>query len=223
MNVAENLRQIKETLPENVCLTAISKFHQESVLLEAYNAGQRIFGENHVQELVPKYEHLPKDINWHFVGHLQANKVKYIASFIHTIQSVDSLRIAEEINKQAQKHNRIINVLLQIHIAQEAQKFGFLYEEIEDLLQKKAFDVFKNIQITGLMGMATLTDDEQQIRREFHGLNTFFNKIKNIYFAGNHFFYQLSMGMSDDYLIAIEEGSTMVRIGSRIFGQRNKD
>jgi len=223
MNVAENLRKIKETLPENVQLTAVSKFHPESVLMEAYDVGQRIFGENRVQELVPKYEHLPKDIEWHFIGHLQANKVKYIASFIHTIQSVDSLRLLEEIDRQARKHNRIINVLFQIHIARETQKFGFLYEEIENLLQEKTFDALKNIRIAGLMGMATFTDDEQQIRREFRGLNTFFKKIKNIYFPDNHFFNQLSMGMSDDYPIAIEEGSVMVRIGSRIFGQRIKN
>ena len=223
MSVAENLRQIKETLPKNVHLTAVSKFHPESALIEAYDAGQRIFGENHVQELVPKYEHLPKDIEWHFIGHLQANKVKYIASFIHTIQSVDSLRLLEEIDRQARKHNRIINVLFQIHIARETQKFGFLYEEIENLLQEKTFDALKNIRIAGLMGMATFTDDEQQIRREFRGLNTFFKKIKNIYFPDNHFFNQLSMGMSDDYPIAIEEGSVMVRIGSRIFGQRIKN
>ena len=222
MNIAENLRKIKETLPENVYLTAVSKFHPESVLLEAYDAGQRIFGENHAQELVPKYEHLPKDIEWHFIGHLQANKVKYIAPFIHTIQSVDSLRLLEEIDRQAKKRNRVIRVLLQIHIAQEKHKFGFLYEEVENLLQKKAFDTLNNIQITGLMGMATFTDDEKQIRIEFRGLNTFFTKVKKIYYAGNPFFKHLSMGMSDDYLIAIEEGSTMVRIGSLIFGQRIK-
>ncbi|GHT63450.1 YggS family pyridoxal phosphate enzyme [Bacteroidia bacterium] len=220
MSITENLRQIKETLPENVRLTAVSKFHPESVLWEAYDAGQRIFGENHVQELVPKYEHLPKDIEWHFIGHLQANKVKYIAPFIHTIQSADSLRLLAEINRQAGNHGRKINVLLQIHIAQEAHKFGFLYKEIEKLLEEKAFDALENVQITGLMGMATLTGDAQQIRREFNGLHTFFTKIQHLYFTGNKFFSELSMGMSDDYLIAIEEGSTMVRIGGSIFGQR---
>jgi len=223
MSVAENLRQIKETLPENVSLTAVSKFHPESVVMEAYDAGQRIFGENRVQELIPKYEHLPKDIEWHFIGHLQSNKVKYIAPFIHTIQSVDSLQLLEEINRQAQRCNRTIPVLLQIHIAQETHKFGFLYEEIENLLQAEPIDTLKNIQISGLMGMATLTDDEQQIRREFNGLYAFFTKMKHTFFAGNKFFNQLSMGMSDDYLIAIEEGSTMVRIGSLIFGQRIKE
>jgi pyridoxal phosphate enzyme (YggS family) len=219
----ENLRQIKETLPGNVRLTAVSKHHPESVLLEAYDAGQRIFGENHVQELVPKYEHLPKDIEWHFIGHLQANKVKYIAPFIHTIQSADSLRLLEEINRQAGKYNRTINVLLQIHIAQEAHKFGFLYEEIEQLLEEKAFHTLKNIRITGLMGLATFTDNEQQIRHEFNKLNAFFTKLKNIYFAGDNFFHELSIGMSDDYLIAIEEGSTMIRIGNGIFGRRIKN
>jgi pyridoxal phosphate enzyme (YggS family) len=223
MNITENLRQIKETLPGNVRLTVVSKFHPESVLREVYDAGQRIFGENHVQELLPKYEHLPKDIEWHFIGHLQVNKVKYIAPFIHTIQSVDSLRLLEEIDRQAQKYNREINTLLQIHIAQETHKFGFLYEEVEQLLKKKAFDAFKNIRVTGLMGLATFTDNVQQVRREFNGLNAFFTKIKPIYFVGAHFFNELSIGMSDDYLIAIEEGSTMVRIGSRILGQRIKN
>lgn len=220
MNVVENLRKIKETLPENVRLTAVSKFHSESVLMEAYGAGQHIFGENHAQEMVPKYEHLPKDIEWHFIGHLQANKIKLIAPFVHTIQSVDSLRLLEEINRCAGKHNRKINVLLQIHIAQEAHKFGFLYEDIEKLLNERAFDALEHIRITGLMGMATFTGDERQIRREFSGLHTFFTKIKKIYFAGNHFFNELSMGMSNDYLIAVEEGSTMVRIGGKIFGRR---
>jgi pyridoxal phosphate enzyme (YggS family) len=222
MNVAENLRQIKETLPGNVRLVAVSKFHPESVLLEAYNANQRIFGENHVQELVLKHKYLPKDIEWHFIGHLQVNKVKYIVPFIHTIQSADSLRLLGEINRQAQKYNRKINVLLQIHIAQEIHKFGFLYEEVEKLLEEKAFDVFKNIRITGFMGLTTFTDDEQQIRCEFKKLNIFFKKTKNIYFPDDNFFNELSIGMSEDYLIAIEEGSTMVRVGSRIFGQRIK-
>jgi pyridoxal phosphate enzyme (YggS family) len=220
MSVVENLRQIRAALPANVRLTAVSKFHPESVLLEAYGAGQRIFGENHVQELVPKYEHLPKDIEWHFIGHLQANKVKYIAPFIHTIQSVDSLRLSEEINRQAGKYNRKINVFLQIHIARETHKFGFFYEEVEKLLAERAFDALENIRVTGLMGMATFTGNEQQIRREFGNLHTFFLKIKNLYFIDDKFFNELSVGMSDDYLIAIEEGSTMVRIGSKIFGER---
>lgn len=223
MSVVENLRKIRETLPGNVRLTAVSKFQPESVLWEAYNAGQRIFGENHVQELVPKYEHLPKDIEWHFIGHLQANKVKYIAPFVHTVQSVDSLRLSEEINRQAGKHNRKVNVFLQIHIAQETHKFGFLFEEVEKLLAERAFDALKNIRITGLMGLATFTGDALQIRREFSSLHAFFLKIKNIYFASDTFFNELSIGMSDDYLIAIEEGSTMVRIGGKLFGERIKN
>ena len=222
MDIVENLRKIKETLPENVCLTAVSKFHPESAIMEAYNAGHRIFGENHVQELVPKYEHLPKDIEWHFIGHLQTNKVKYIVPFICMIQSVDSLQLLGEINRQGQRYNRIIPVLLQVHIAQEEHKFGFLYQEIENIFQEEALDTLNNVQISGLMGMATFTDDERQIRREFNKLSTFFTKVKDTYFADNNFFNQLSMGMSDDYLIAIEEGSSMVRIGSRIFGQRIK-
>jgi pyridoxal phosphate enzyme (YggS family) len=223
MSVSDNLRRIRETLPGNVRLTAVSKFHPESVLMEAYDAGQRIFGENHVQELVPKYEHLPKDIKWHFIGHLQANKVKYIAPFIHTIQSVDSLRLSEEINKQAGKYNRKINVFLQIHIAQETHKFGFLFEEVEKLLAEKVFDALENIRVAGLMSMATFTGDKEQIRREFNKLNVFFLKIRDAYFTGDKFFSELSIGMSDDYLIAIEEGSTMVRIGGRIFGERIKN
>lgn len=223
MSIVENLRQIRATLPGNVRLTAVSKFHPESVLREAYHAGQRIFGENHVQELVPKYEHLPKDIEWHFIGHLQANKVKYIAPFVHTVQSVDSLRLSEEINRQAGKHNRKINVFLQIHIAQETHKFGFLFEEVEQLLAERAFDALENIRITGLMGLATFTGDKLQIRREFSSLHAFFLKMKNIYFAGDKFFNELSIGMSDDYLIAIEEGSTMVRIGGKLFGERIKN
>ena len=219
MSIAENLRKIRETLPENIRLTAVSKFHPESVLMEAYDAGQRIFGENRVQELIPKYEHLPKDIEWHFIGHLQANKVKSIAPFIHTVQSVDSLRLLEEINRYARKYNRKINVLLQIHIARETHKFGFFYEEIENLLERGAFDALENVRIDGLMGMASLTDDEGLIRREFNGLSAFFTKIKSDYFAGSPDFNVLSMGMSEDYLIAVGEGSTMVRIGSGVFGE----
>jgi pyridoxal phosphate enzyme (YggS family) len=220
MSILENLRQIRETLPANVRMTAVSKFHPESALLEAYNAGQRIFGENHVQELIPKYNHLPKDIEWHFIGHLQANKVKYIAPFIHTIQSVDSLRLSEEINRQAGQHNRKINVFLQIHIAQETHKFGFHFEEVERLLADRFFEALEHIRITGLMGMATFTADDRQIRREFGNLHDFFRKIQNSYFTGDKSFCELSTGMSDDYLIAVEEGSTMVRIGSKIFGTR---
>lgn len=220
MSLAERLYQLKSELPENVRLLAVSKLKSESVIMEAYHAGQRIFGENRVQELLPKYEHLPKDIEWHFIGHLQANKVKYIAPFIHTIQSVDSLKLAETVNKEAEKCKRVIRILLQIHIAQEEQKFGFSYDETVDLLKNDRFGSMKNLEISGLMGMATFTDDSAQIRREFNSLHRFFLQIKSEYFAGNHLFNELSMGMSDDYPIAIEEGSTMIRIGSKLFGAR---
>jgi len=221
MSLAERLYQLKSELPENVRLLAVSKLKSESVIMEAYHAGQRIFGENRVQELLPKYEHLPKDIEWHFIGHLQANKVKYIAPFIHTIQSVDSLKLAETVNKEAEKCKRVIRILLQIHIAQEEQKFGFSFNEVEDLLKNEGFSSMKNLDISGLMGMATFTDDEAQIRREFNRLHRFFLQIKTGYFAEKRSFNELSIGMSDDYPIALEEGSTMVRIGSKLFGARD--
>ena len=220
MNIAENIYQLRLELPDSVRLLAVSKFKSESVIMEAYLAGQRIFGENRVQELLLKYEHLPKDIEWHFIGHLQANKVKYIAPFIHTIQSVDSLKLAETVNKEAIKCNRKIRVLFQIHIAQEEQKFGFSYNEIENLLKNDAFSSMKNLEIAGLMGMATLTDNEIQIHNEFNRLNNFFQFLKTGYFSGNNSFNELSIGMSDDYQIAVKEGSTMIRIGSKVFGLR---
>ena len=220
MSFAERLSQLKSELPENVRILAVSKFKQESVIMEAYNAGQRIFGENRVQELLPKYEKLPKDIEWHFIGHLQANKVKYIVPFIHTIQSVDTVKLAETVNKEAEKCNRKIKVLLQIHIAQEEQKFGFSFDEIEVLLKKDSFSTMSNLEISGLMGMATFTDDYAQIRNEFHSINHFFQQIKKTYFEKNDSFTELSIGMSDDYHIAVEEGSTMIRIGSKLFGHR---
>ena len=220
MGVAERINQIKNELPANVRLLAVSKFQSESVIMEAYRVGQRIYGENRVQELLPKYEHLPKDIEWHFIGHLQENKVKYIAPFIHTIQSIDRLKLAEKVNKEAAKCKREIRVLLQIHIAQEEQKFGFSYNEIEELLKNKAFDTMSNLVVSGLMGIATFTDNQARIRDEFHQLHLFFNKIKNDYFAKNDSFNELSIGMSDDYIIAVKEGSTMIRIGSKLFGPR---
>jgi pyridoxal phosphate enzyme (YggS family) len=221
MNIAERLYQIKSELPEKVRLLAVSKFQSESVILDAYRAGQRIFGENRVQELLSKYDRLPVDMEWHFIGHLQANKVKFIAPFIHTIQSIDSLKLAETVNKEAEKCKRKIRVLLQIHIAQEEQKFGFTYEEAENLLISGTLRSLTNLNISGLMGMATLTNDHIQIRNEFHRLNDFFQQIKNDYFAENDSFNELSIGMSDDYPIAVEEGSTMIRIGSKVFGERN--
>jgi pyridoxal phosphate enzyme (YggS family) len=208
-------------LPENVRLLAVSKFQSESAIMEAYKAGQRIFGENRVQELVTKHERLPKDIEWHFIGHLQTNKVKYIVPFIHTIQSIDSLKLAEIVNTEAGKYNRKIRVLLQIHIAREEQKFGFSYDETEELLKNNSFTHLSNLEINGLMGMATLTDDLNQIRNEFKGINNFFRHVKAVYFANNPSFKELSIGMSDDYPIAVEEGSTIIRIGSKVFGYRN--
>ena len=220
MDIAERICQIKSELPENVRLLAVSKFHSESVIMEAYRAGQRIFGENRVQELLPKFDRLPKDIEWHFIGHLQANKVKYITPFIGTIQSIDSLKLAETVNKEAGKCKRKIRVLLQIHIAQEEQKFGFSYDEAEDLFNGDVLRSMTNLDPAGLMGMATLTDNRTQIRSEFHRLHCFFQRIKNDFFAKNDSFNELSIGMSDDYPIAVEEGSTMIRIGSKLFGSR---
>jgi len=220
MEIGERIHRLKSELPENVRLLAVSKFHPESVIMEAYEAGQRIFGENRVQELLPKYAHLPKDIEWHFIGHLQANKVKLIAPFIHTIQSIDSLKLAETVDNEAGKSNRKIRILLQIHIAQEEQKFGFSYEAAEELLKSGAIRSMNHLELCGLMAMATLTDNPAQIHREFHQLHSFFQHIKSAHFASAHSFNEISIGMSDDYLIAVEEGSTMIRIGSRLFGPR---
>ena len=220
MDIAERIYRLKSGLPDKVRILAVSKFQSESVIMEAYRAGQRIFGENRIQELLSKFEHLPKDIEWHFIGHLQTNKVKYIVPFIHTIQSIDSLKLAEIVNSEASKCNRKIPVLLQIHIAQEEQKFGFSYEEIEDLLKNGALCSLANLDISGLMAMATLTENQSQIRSEFKRLNHFFQQLKTGYFAGNHSFNELSIGMSDDYPIAVEESSTMIRVGSKLFGSR---
>ena len=219
-DIAGNLFRLKKELPDNVSLLAVSKLHSVTVIREAYNAGQRIFGENRVQELLPKYEQLPKDIEWHFIGHLQANKVRFIAPFVHTIQSVDSLRLAETVNKEAIKCNRKIRVFLQIHIAQEEHKFGFSYNEAEEILKNGVLNSMTNLEVAGLMAMATFTDDFDQIRNEFRNLSNFFQRIKSDYFAKSDSFTELSIGMSDDYLIAVEEGSTMIRLGSKLFGQR---
>jgi pyridoxal phosphate enzyme (YggS family) len=221
MSVSSRLNQLKKDLPEQVRLVAVSKLQEVSLVREAYDAGQRLFGESRVQELFPKYEFLPNDIEWHFIGHLQVNKVKYIAPFIHTVQSADSLKLLEELDRQAAKCRRRINVLLQIRIAREAHKFGFSFDEIEDLLTAGLRGRLTHLTITGLMGMATFTDNEEQIRSEFASLSAFFLKLKEGYFKDNKAFKELSMGMSDDYLIAIEEGSTMLRIGSKLFGARN--
>ena len=217
MNITANLQQIKASIPEYVTLVAVSKTKSNEAILEAYQAGQRIFGENKVQELTEKYESLPKDIEWHMIGHLQSNKVKYIAPFVSLIHGVDSFKLLKEINKRAAQNERVINCLLQIHIAEEDTKFGFDEKEVIELIKSEAFQHLKNIKVVGLMGMATFTDDENQIRKEFKSLKKLFDKLQ----ISNHQFQILSMGMSGDYQIAIEEGSTMIRVGSSIFGERN--
>ena len=217
MSIASKIKEINSNLPETTRLVAISKFHPVEAIQEAYDAEQRIFGESKVQELVEKQNLLPKEIEWHFVGHLQTNKVKYIVPFISLIHSVDSIKLLEEINKQAVKQNRTINCLLEIHIAQEDTKYGFSIEEVRALFEKNAFGKFNHVRIKGFMGMASLTDDTQKIRKEFHSLSSLLNEIKEKYAP---WIDSLSMGMTDDYPIAIEEGSTFIRIGSYIFGNR---
>ncbi len=221
MSISANLKELRNELPDNVTLVAISKTHPPEVVLEAYNAGQRIFGENKAQELVAKQEALPSDIEWHMVGHLQTNKVKYIAPFVSLIHSVDSFKLLKEINKQAKKQERIIPCLLQMHIAEEDTKFGLDKEELSEILESEQFRTFENVQVVGLMGMATFTDDTDQVKREFRGLKKLFDDVKKKYFPSNSNFTFLSMGMSGDYNLAVTEGSNMVRVGSRIFGARN--
>lgn len=216
MSIQENYRDIKSRLPENVQLVAVSKTHPSSAIKEVYDLGQKVFGENKVQELVEKYPHLPKDIQWHIIGHLQTNKVKYIAEFVDTIQSVDSEKVLNEINKEAGKHNRKIKVLLQVKIAEEDTKFGLEISEAKDLFQKFINGDFPNIKITGLMGMATFTEDENQIKKEFSVLKNLFDELSQIKKLET-----LSMGMSDDFPIAIECGANSVRVGSAIFGRRD--
>ena len=216
-NIAKALQELRKEIPETVTLVAVSKFHPNEAIMEAYEAGQRIFGESKIQEMVAKYEDLPKDIEWHMIGHVQRNKVKYMASFVSLIHGVDSPRLLKEINKQAQKNDRIIDCLLQMYIAEEDTKFGFDYEELCDFVASDEFKAMKNIRIKGLMGMATYTDDTEQIKREFNQLKTAFSELKN---NPDLDFEILSMGMSGDYPLAIECGSTMVRIGSKIFGER---
>jgi pyridoxal phosphate enzyme (YggS family) len=221
MSIADNIKSLKkETEAGKVILLAVSKTKPAAEVLEAYDAGQRLFGENQVQELVEKQEQLPKDIEWHLIGHLQTNKVKYIAPFVSMIQSVDSVKLLQEINKHAQKANRVIDCLLQIYIADEETKFGLGFDEAIELLRSDEFAGFKNIRIRGLMGIATNTDNEKQITDEYYELKTFFDGIKVSYFRKDDSFNILSMGMSSDYKIAIEQGSNMVRLGSTIFGTR---
>ncbi len=221
MTIKENLQNIKNTLPENVTLVAVSKTKPIEDLCEAYEGEQRIFGENRVQEMCDKYEKLPKDIQWHMIGHLQRNKVKYIAHFVELIHGVDSLKLLQEINKQAQKHNRIIKCLLQIKIAEEKSKFGLSKEEATNILNSETFKGMKNILIQGVMGMATFTEDLNQIQHEFKKLKTVFEELNQRSPTTNQQLTILSMGMSNDYTIAIEEGSTMIRVGSAVFGARS--
>lgn len=218
--IKQNLLSVRTTIPDQVKLVCVSKFHPEESILEAYQAGERIFGESKVQELCSKKEKLPTDIQWHFIGHLQTNKVKFIVPFVSLIHGVDSIRLLQEINKQANKNQLVVNCLLQVHIATEETKFGFSASEVLELLQTGTLQEFNNVSIRGLMGMATFTDNTQQVRTEFSHLRQLFDSIQKMKSPLLPEFDTLSMGMSDDYPIAIEEGSTMVRIGSRIFGQR---
>ncbi|MEI5986345.1 MULTISPECIES: YggS family pyridoxal phosphate-dependent enzyme [Sphingobacterium] len=221
MSIASNISELQQELqPIGVQLVAISKTKPNEDILEAYEAGQRLFGENQVQEMLAKYEELPKDIEWHLVGHLQTNKVKYIAPFVSLIHSVDSLKVLSEINKQALKNNRVIDCLLQVFIADEDTKFGLDHAELIELLRSEEFQEFKNIRIRGLMGIATNTENEKIIKEEFYELKMFFDGIKTTYFRKEVSFDILSMGMSSDYKIAIEQGANMVRLGSTIFGKR---
>jgi pyridoxal phosphate enzyme (YggS family) len=221
MSIADNIKNLnKEIKPSKAKLIAVSKTKPAEDVQEAYDAGQRVFGENQVQELVEKYEKLPKDIEWHLIGHLQTNKVKYIAPFISLIESVDSLKLLQEINKQAEKNSRVIDCLLQVYIADEETKFGLSYDELIELLRSPEYIELKNVRIVGLMGIATNTDVEKQINDEFHELRVLFDGIKVSFFRKDEYFKELSMGMSSDYKIALEQGSTMIRVGSTIFGQR---
>lgn len=221
MSIAENIDLVKSHLPVQVKLVAVSKTKPVEMLMEAYRHGQRAFGENKVQEMVAKYEAMPKDIEWHFIGHLQTNKIKYMASFVHLIHGVDSFKLLKAIDAEARKVGRIIPCLLQFHIAEEETKFGLSLDEALEMLDSEEYRALNHISLSGVMGMATFTDDETQIRKEFAALKSYFDNLKTNYFSGNPQFKEISMGMSGDYLIAVEEGSTMVRIGSTIFGERN--
>ena len=222
MNIKESIDEFNKILKDTSCrLVAVSKTKPVELIQEAYDAGQLDFGENKVQELREKPQQLPAEIRWHMIGHLQSNKVKYIAPFIHLIHAVDSLKLLVEINKQALKNDRIINCLLQVHIAQEEHKFGFDKPELMEILSSEAFQSLQNIKVAGLMGMATYTDNQAQIRSEFNVLKNIFDDVKSEYSSPNLDLREISMGMSDDFTIAIEEGSTMIRVGSKIFGARN--
>jgi hypothetical protein len=219
MSIKDNLLQLKSQLPESVTLVAVSKTKPVSDLMEAYNAGQRVFGENKIQEMTEKWEQMPKDIQWHMIGHVQTNKVKYMAEYVSLIHGVDSLKLLQEINKQGAKHNRVIDCLLQMYIAEEETKFGLDEKELEDILHFVQNEKLQNIKVVGLMGMATFTDNQTLIKKEFLNLKSTFDKINSLSIV-NYQLSIISMGMSGDYNLAIECGSTMVRIGSSIFGRR---
>lgn len=219
--IAENLKRIKADLPAQVQLVAVSKTKPNVAILEAYEAGQRVFGENKIQEMTDKYDALPQDIEWHMIGHVQRNKVKYMAPFVALIHAVDSLRLLTEIDKQAERNNRVIPCLLQLFIADEETKFGLSEDELFELLDSEAFKALHHIKIQGLMGMATFTENQDQIRQEFSTLHHIFEKVQTYNHLPNVECKTLSMGMSNDYPIAIDCGSTMIRIGSTIFGERN--
>ena len=219
--VKENLEKVLKTIPSNVLLVAVSKTKPVEDIQEAYDAGQRVFGENHALEMRDKHEVLPKDIEWHFIGHLQTNKIKYIIQYVRLIHSIDTFNLLQAVNKEAVKHDRVVDCLLQFHIAEEETKFGLSMEEAEEILNSDIFKAMKNVRICGVMGMATNTDDMVQVRKEFKHLKDIFDTLKAKYFTDSEWFKEISMGMSHDYPIAIEEGSTMVRVGSKIFGERN--
>ena len=221
MSIADNIHRFGKELPEGVKLVTITKTKPVEAIMEAYHAGHKIFGENKVQELVEKYEALPGDIEWHMVGHLQSNKVKYIAPFVHLIHGVDRAKLFNVIDKEGRKNNRVIDVLMQFHIAREETKFGFDLQEAEELLESEAFRKYEFLKVKGVMGMATFTDDMNQVRSEFEELVRIYNELKEKYFSADPEFKEISMGMSGDYHVALEEGTTMVRIGSLIFGKRN--
>ena len=221
MEIQKKITEIKNSIPENVTLVAVSKTKPVEDLQAAYDAGQRIFGENKIQEMVSKFDVLPKDIQWHMIGHLQSNKVKYMAHFVDLIHGIDKFKTLKEINKQAKKHDRVINCLLQARIAKEETKFGLSFEDIANILQSSEFKELENIKIVGLMGMATFTDNKSQLKEEFLSLKNFFESQQLITENNNCKLKTLSMGMSGDYNLAIENGSSMIRVGSSIFGNRN--
>lgn len=221
MSIADNIHRIKQELTgTSARLVAVTKTHPVELLREAYEAGSRIFGENRVQEMAAKQPELPADVEWHLIGHLQTNKVKYIAPFVHTIQSIDSLKLLQEVEKQAARYQRQIQVLLQFHIAKEETKTGLSLPEAEELLQSAEFRAMQYVRVAGVMGIATNTPDEHQLRREFRELRGYFDKLKALYFADDEAFREVSMGMSSDYQLALQEGSTLIRVGSAIFGAR---